>query len=75
MVANAYVLINVEPAKTQSVIEQLRVVRGAVVREVLGPYDVVVDVEADTAEDLTAILRNRIRHVNGITHTVTCTWS
>ncbi len=51
MAANAYILINVEPASTVAVVEQLRAVHGALVREVLGPYDVVVELEADTQED------------------------
>ena len=74
MAANAYILINVEPARTVAVVEQLRAVRGALVREVLGPYDVVVELEADTPEDITAILRHSIRPIDGITNTVTCTW-
>ncbi len=41
MAANAYILINVEPAKTQEVLERLEGVSGGQVREVLGPYDIV----------------------------------
>ena len=74
MVANAYILLNVEPASTQSVVAQLRAVRGAIVHEVLGPYDVIVELEADTQEDITGILRQRIRPIRGITNTVTCVW-
>lgn len=72
MAINAYILINVEPAKTQPVIERLRKIPSAVIHEVLGPYDVVVDLEADTTEDITAILRNKIRPIQSITSTVTC---
>lgn len=72
MAVNAYVLVNVEPARTQAVLESMQTISGAVVHEVLGPYDMVVDLEADTHEDITAILRNRIRPIHGITDTVTC---
>ena len=72
MAIYAYILINVEPAKTRPVIERLRAIQGAVVHEVLGPYDVMVDLEADTPEDITATLRNKIRSIQGITNTVTC---
>ena len=72
MAANAFVLINVEPEKTRAVVDQLERISGAVVHEVLGPYDIVVDIEADTQEDLTAILRNKIRPIHGVTNTVTC---
>ena len=74
MAATAYILVNIEPAKTQAVVKQLRTIPGAFVREVLGPYDVVVELEADTQEDITAALRNQIRPINGITDTVTCFW-
>ena len=74
MAANAYVLINVEPAQTQAVIDRLNQIRGAAVREVLGPYDAVVELEAGTVEDLTRIMRNQIRPINGVTNTVTCLW-
>tara|TARA_B100000315_G_scaffold120640_1_gene110493 strand:+ start:906 stop:1133 length:228 start_codon:yes stop_codon:yes gene_type:complete len=72
MAASAYILINVEPACTRAVLEQLQEFPGVVAREVLGPYDLVVDLEADTQEDITAILRHKIRPIHGITNTVTC---
>ena len=74
MTANAYILVNIDPARTHAVVQQLRAIPGAVVREVLGPYDAVVELEADTQEDITSILRNRIRAVKGISNTVTCIW-
>lgn len=74
MAANAYILITVEPAQTRAVGERLRTIPGALVREVLGPYDFVVEIEADTEEDLTAVLRNKIRPISGVTSTVTCLW-
>jgi DNA-binding Lrp family transcriptional regulator len=74
MAANAHILINLEPAKTQSVVERLRAIPGAIVQEVLGPYDVIVELESDSQEDITAILRHKIRTIDGVTNTVTCTW-
>ena len=72
MAANAFILVNVAPLNTQSVVERLKGISGAVVHEVLGPYDIVVDIEADTQEDITAILRNEIRPLHGVANTVTC---
>ncbi len=74
MSANAYILLSLEPSKTQSAIERLKGLPGAVVQEVLGPYDAVVEIEADTQEDITATLRHRIRSIDGVTNTVTCIW-
>ncbi len=74
MAANAYILINTEPPKTREVVERLNGLRGILVREVLGPYDIVVELEADTHEDLVGILRQRILPINGIVDTITCLW-
>ncbi len=72
MSANAFILLNLEPAKTRAAIDRMTALPGAVVHEVLGPYDVILEIEADTPEDITALLRNRIRAVDGVTNTLTC---
>ena len=72
MAANAYILVNVDPASTRDVAKKLEAITGAVVHEVLGPYDFVVDLEADTPEDITLVLRQKIRPIKGVTNTVTC---
>ena len=74
MAIGAYVLLKAEPNKTASVTERLKRVKGLEVHEVLGPYDIIVSIEAATPEDLTAILRSGIRVIPGITDTMTCTW-
>ncbi len=74
MSVHAYVLLNLEPAKTRSAVERLSNLPGTVVQEVLGPYDAVIEIEADTQEDITGLLRNRIRPIDGVTNTVTCLW-
>ena len=72
MAAHIYILINVEPLRIREVFRQLLKLSSAVVHEVLGPYDIVVDLVAETQEDITGILRNKIRPIRGITSTVTC---
>jgi DNA-binding Lrp family transcriptional regulator len=74
MSANAYILINVEPEKIQEVVGRLLTIPGGIVREVTGPYDVVVELEADTEEDLTGILRHNISSIQGITNAAPCIW-
>jgi DNA-binding Lrp family transcriptional regulator len=74
MSVNAYILINVEPERIPEVVERLHAIPGGIVREVVGPYDVVVELEADTQEDITGILRHNIRPIQGITNAVPCTW-
>jgi len=73
MAANAFILVNVNPENTRGLVERLRGISGVVVNEFwVHPYDLVVDVEADTQEEITPILRNKIRPLHGITNTVTC---
>jgi uncharacterized protein with GYD domain len=74
MSVNAYILINAEPERIQEVVERLGTIPGGIVREVVGPYDVVVELEADTQEDITGILRYSISPIQGTTGAVTCTW-
>ena len=74
MSVNAYILINAEPERIQEVVERLGTIPGGIVREVVGPYDVVVELEVDTEEDLAGVLRHKINPVPGITNAVTCTW-
>ncbi len=74
MSANAYIMLNVEPVKTQAVLERLRALPGTVVHEVLGPYDIIVELESANIEELTVVLRSKIRTISGVTSTVTCTW-
>ncbi len=52
----------------------MRRVPDALVREMLGPYDIITQLEADTDEDLTSILQNKVRPISGVTNTVTCLW-
>ena len=75
MSANAYVLITVEPARTEAIRERLQAIPGSFIREVLGPFDFIVEIEADTPEDITHIMRSKIRSIPGVTSTITCPWS
>ena len=74
MASNAYILLTVEPGETRRVVEKLKEISRADVHEVLGPYDIVVELESDTQEDLTSVLRTKIRTLPGVSGTVTCIW-
>ena len=74
MGANAYVLLTVEPQLTEEVAHRLEAIPRALVREVLGPYDMIVELSEDTAVDVTAVVRTKIRPIPGIISTVTCLW-
>ena len=72
--AFAYVLINTEPAQTGAVLARLATIPSSKAREVMGPYDIVLELQADGAEYIGKILREKVRPVPGITNTVTCMW-
>lgn len=71
-IARVFVFIEVIPAKTKIIVAQLRDIRCAVVREVFGPYDIVVELEVNGREYITSTLREQIRSLDGVIHTVTC---
>lgn len=63
-----------DPENARGVVERLGGISGVVVHEVLGPYGLVLDMDmdVDTQEESTLILRNKIRPLHVITNTVTC---
>lgn len=73
MVVKAYVLIQTEVGKAASVVESIRRVEGVVVAEdVTGPYDVIVQAQARTIDELGRLVVANIQSVPGITRTLTC---
>lgn len=67
-------LLTVVPARTGEVVDRLRSISGAIVQEVLGPYDVIVELTSDTTVDITQMVRSQIRGIPGVESTVTCTF-
>lgn len=73
MAIKAYVLLTTEPAKTKTVVARVASVPAVKeVNEVLGPYDVVVELSIERLEEMTDILRRSIRPVDGVLSTLTC---
>ena len=65
-----YVLIVTDPGQTRHVTEALSLLpHVAAVREVMGPYDIVVEIETDTLTDIPPILSDQIRTLDGIEST------
>lgn len=72
MASKAFILVSCEPARTQAVGERLRGIQGALIYEIMGPFDFILDIEADTPENLTNVLRTKVRPIAGVTDTLTC---
>ncbi len=69
----AFVLIVVDPAETQRVFDSLKSVDGITdVYQVMGPYDIVAVIDADSITAVPALISQHIRVVEGIESTTTC---
>jgi DNA-binding Lrp family transcriptional regulator len=66
----AYVLIVTDPVLTKDVYAQLQQIPNVVeLHEVMGPYDIVCEIEADDLADIPPILGERIRRITGVEST------
>jgi DNA-binding Lrp family transcriptional regulator len=67
MPVKAYVLVVVDPAKTKAVAKSIREVPGITeMHEVMGPYDIVIEIEVESLQDIPPILSERIRTIDGV---------
>lgn len=66
----AYVLIVTHPGSTRRVLEELKGIPKIVeMHEVMGPYDVVVELEVESLTEVPPILSDGIRTIDGIQST------
>jgi DNA-binding Lrp family transcriptional regulator len=70
MAIKAYVLIVTDPGKTKLVFEQIHGLQGIQeVHEVMGPYDIVVEITAESLQDIPRVLGEKIRPIEGVQST------
>ena len=73
MTVHAYVLIQTDIGKAAHVADELNGIDGVTQAEaVTGPYDVIVQVEAPSMNDLGRMVVRDIQQIAGITRTITC---
>lgn len=66
----AYVLIVTDPVKTKDVYSQLQGIREIIeVHEVMGPYDIVCEIQVDDLTQIPPILGEHVRRIPGIEST------
>jgi DNA-binding Lrp family transcriptional regulator len=69
----AYVLVQTGVGQSATVGERIRGLDGVrVARDVTGPYDLVVEVEAAGMDELGRLVVGQVQAIPGITRTVTC---
>jgi len=70
MAIKAYVLIVTDPGKTKHVYDEIQRLQGIQeVHEVMGPYDIVVEITAENLQEIPRILGERIRPIDGVQST------
>ncbi len=70
MAIKAYVLVVTDPGKTRYVVDKIRQIPGVVeMHEVMGPYDIVAEIEVSNLQEIPPILGERIRTIEGIQST------
>ena len=69
----AYVLIQTEVGKAAQVATEIAAIPGVeLAQAVTGPYDAIVQAEAEDVDSLGKLVVARIQAVEGITRTLTC---
>ncbi|HJE60421.1 MAG TPA: Lrp/AsnC ligand binding domain-containing protein [Nocardiopsis listeri] len=69
----AYILVQTEVGQAAEVAERIRAIDGVEkANDVTGPYDVIVQAEADDIDALGTLVVARIQRLDGIARTLTC---
>ncbi|OLT26784.1 AsnC family transcriptional regulator [Nocardiopsis sp. CNR-923] len=69
----AYILIQTEVGRAAEVAGRIREIEGVdEAHDVTGPYDVIVQAQADDVDSLGALVVARIQRLDGIARTLTC---
>jgi DNA-binding Lrp family transcriptional regulator len=69
----AYILIQTEVGKAAQVAAEVNGIAGVTsADDVTGPYDVIVQAESNSVDDLGKLVVAKIQAVEGITRTLTC---
>ena len=66
----AYVLVVTNPGETRNVVAAAKAIAGVKeLHEVMGPYDIVIEIEVESLSDVPPILSDKIRAIPGIEST------
>ena len=70
MAIKAYVLVVTDPGKTRHVHDEILKIPNIVeMHEVMGPYDIVVEIVVESLQEIPTILGEKIRTIDGIQST------
>jgi DNA-binding Lrp family transcriptional regulator len=73
MISRGYVLLEAQAGKTEEALNKIRSIKGVKeVNLVTGPYDLIINIEADDLKKLGQIVSDEIQIIGGVTKTITC---
>lgn len=73
MAIQAYILIQTDVGKANSVSKAVSEIQGVTLAEgITGPYDVIMRAESDSMEEFGRLILSKVQAVPGITRTLTC---
>lgn len=73
MISRGYVLLEAQAGKTEEALNKIRAIQGVKeVNLVTGPYDLIINIEADDLKKLGQIVSDEIQIIGGVTKTITC---
>lgn len=73
MISKGYVLLEAQAGKTEEALRKIRDIAGVKeVHLVTGPYDLIINIEADDLKRLGQIVSDEIQIIGGVTKTITC---
>jgi len=73
MAVTAFVLVTTSVGRTRQVLQGLRKIEGVKSADaVMGPYDIIAEVEGDSLESIGKIITLHFHRVEGLERTTTC---
>jgi len=69
----AYILITTDTGKVMDVLVSIKTIEGVKsAHSTIGPYDIIAFVEFENPADLTSLIVEKIKKIEGISRTLTC---
>ena len=73
MVSRAYILLEAQAGKTDEALQKVKQISGVKdVSLVTGPYDLIINIEAEDLKQLGRIVSEQVQVIPGVTKTITC---
>jgi len=73
LAVEAYILVQAQTGKAQSIKKEIQLVPGVIrVDRVMGPFDLVILVQAENNQEIGEKILREVQQINGVKRTLTC---